>query len=87
MEKKEISSEPKWYEIKKVIMETTESTIPKKQMEKRKTWMTAEILTLMQKRRLEKDQKVIRQHTKVIRRKLGKQKQRSFWRDVVRLKN
>ena len=69
MEKKEISSEPKWYEIKKVIMETTESTIPKKQMEKRKTWMTEEILTLMQKRRLEKDQKVIRQHTKVIRRK------------------
>ena len=37
-------------------------------MEKIKTWMTEEILTLMQKR-LEKDQKVIRQHTKVIRRK------------------
>ena len=67
--KKEISNEPKWNEIKKVIMQTTESTIPKNQMEERKTWMTEEILKLMQKRRLEKDQKDLRQHTKVIRRK------------------
>jgi len=38
-------------------------------MEERKTWMTEEILKLMQERRLLKDEKVIRQHTQVVRRK------------------
>ena len=69
MEKKEISNKPKWSVIKKVIMQTTESTIPKNQLEEGKTWMTEEILKLMQKRRFDKDQTVIRLHTKVIRRK------------------
>ena len=78
MEKKEISNEPKWNAIKKVIMETTEGTIPKNQMEKSKTWMTEEALKWMHKRRLEKDQNVIRQHTKVIRRKCGEAKAKDF---------
>ena len=69
MEKKEISNKSQWKEIRNGIMETSEGTIPKRKTEKGKTRMTEEILKLMQERRLGKDQKVIRQHTKVIGRK------------------
>ena len=48
MEEKEISREPKWKEIKKVMMETSENTIQKKQMEKRKVHMTQRLINFSQ---------------------------------------
>ena len=71
MEKKKISSEPKWKEIKKMIMETSESTFSKKK-----------ILKLMQKRRLEKYQKVIRRLNKVKRRKFKEAKSKGAFGEM-----